>query len=187
MMRIAKTHWRVVLLATLLVVSAVAAVFTQPSRSQKEQKAQHRGTYEAAKVTTPPRVSSNIKGLEISGVNLINQGTPESAVAIDVVNNRDEAVMALDFVAGKNDYSGLRFDGLLQEDNPLIIIPPHSLKTFEWSLGSVMQGETISLEAAIFADGKEEGNKRFLDALKKTRIKFQENRREERARNGGQK
>jgi hypothetical protein len=119
-------------------------------------------------------------------VNLINEGTPEAAISIDVTNNRDEAVMALDFVAGKNVYSGLRIDGLLFEDSPVVILPPHSLKTFTWSLSEIIEGETIFLAAAVFADGKEEGDKRSLDGIKVHRRHFQQNQRDAKAKNGGQ-
>ena len=181
-----KTLRRIILLSVLLALSSViaAGIYTRVS-SQKKQKERPR-TYEGAKVTAAPEVRSAIKGLDISGVSLINQGTAEAAVSIDVTNSRDEALMALDFVAGKNNYSGLRIDGLLLEDSPLVIIPTHTLKTFTWSLGAIMEGESISLAAAVFADGKEEGDKRFLDGIKKARLKYQEKRREEKAKNGGQ-
>ena len=177
---------RLFLITTLFVLSAVitVAVYTDASKSQKKQG--HERTYDAAKVTTQPQVVSGIKGLEISGVSLINQGTPEAALSIDVTNRRDEDLMALDFVAGKGTNSGLLFDGLLQEDNPLVIIPHNSLKTFTWNLGSIMEGETIYIVAAVFADGKEEGDKHFLAGIKKTRLQFQERRRQQKAKNGGQ-
>jgi hypothetical protein len=178
---------RLLLLCTFVFLSlAIAAgVYTQASRSQKKQPDRRR-TYEAAKVSTAPQVKSKIKGVEIVGVTLINQGTPEAAVSIDVTNNRDEAVMALDFVAGKNNYSGLRIDGLLQEDSPMVIIPAHTLKTFTWSLGEIMDRETVFLAAAVFADGKEEGDKRSLDGMKVHRRHFQQNQRDAKAKNGGQ-
>ncbi|HEX5875223.1 MAG TPA: hypothetical protein VFY60_11295 [Pyrinomonadaceae bacterium] len=182
----AKILSRWFLLTTIGVVSSVIAVgiYTRASNHQKTQK-EHPRTYEAAKVTAAPEVTSTVKGLEITGVSLINQGTPEAAVAIDVTNKRDEDVMALDFIAGKTTYSGLAIDGLLQEDNPLVIIPRHSLKTFTWSLGAIMERETISLAAAVFADGKEEGDKRSLNGIKKAREKFQQKQREAKAKNGG--
>jgi hypothetical protein len=173
-------------LFTLFVLSFViaAGVYTQASRSQKKP-AEQRRTYEADKVTTPPQVISKIKGVEIVAVSLINQGTPEAALSMDVTNNRDAAVMALDFVAGKNDYSGLRIDGLLQEDSPVVIIPTHTLKTFTWSLGEIMEGQTVFLAAAVFADGKEEGDKRSLDGMRVHRQHFQQNQRNAKAKNGG--
>lgn len=178
---------RLPLITTLLILSSViaAGVYTQASRSPKNQS-EHRPTYDAAKVTSAPLVISRIKGLTISQVNLINEGTPQAAVSIDVTNNRDEAVMALDFVAGEKEYSGLRIDGLLLEDSPIVIIPPHTLKTFTWSLSEIMEGQTVSLAAAVFADGKEEGDKRSLDGFKVHRRHFQQKQRDAKAKNGGQ-
>lgn len=187
-MNSSKNLRRILLLITFLVLSSAiaAGVYTRSSQSQKKAKGYGR-TYDAAKVSVVPEVVSNIDRLEISGVSLINEGTPEAALAIDVTNKRNEAVMALDFIAGSNDYSGMAMDGLLEEDAPRIIIPPHSLRTFTWSLGAIMEGETVFIGAAVFADGKEEGDKRFLHGLKKSRLKYQEDKREERIRNGGQK
>ena len=188
-MNSSKNLRRLFLLSTFLVLSSViaAGVYTRTSNSQKKTKGYGR-TYDAAKVSAAPEVVSNIDRLEITSVSLINEGTPEAALTIDVTNKRNEDVMALDFIAGKSgNSSGLRFDGLLQEDYPLVIIPRHSLKTFTWSLGAIMEGETVSLAAAVFADGKEEGDKRALYALKKARAKFQQSRREEKLKNGGQK
>jgi len=180
----AKTLKRLLLVTTILVLSSAlaAGIYTQEQESPKK----HERTYDAPKATAAPQVVSIIENLEISGVTLINQGTPEAAVAIDVTNKRDEDVMALDFIAGTNTYSGLSVDGLLEEINRSVIIPRQSLKTFTWNLGSIMEGETISLAAAVFSDGKEEGDKRFLDGLKKSRLHYQQKRREEKAKNGGQ-
>ena len=167
-----------------LLLSVIAGVYTHASKNQKKQK-DHLRTYEAAKVTAAPEVKSIIKDLEISSVSLIGQGTAEAAVAIDVINNRDEDVMAVDFIAGrgKSTSGGVAMDGLLREDDPLVIIPRHSLKTFTWHLGSFLEGESIFLAAAIFSDGKEKGDKLFVDGLKKSRIDYQERRRK----NGGPK
>ena len=184
-MKISKNFVRLLLLSTLLVISSAiaAGVYTRVS-SQKKQTDQPR-TYKATEVTAPPEVRCTIKGLHISGVRLINQGKPEATVSIDVTNQRDEDVMALDFVAGKGTSSGLAIDGLLLENNPIVVIPRHSLKTFTWNLGSIIEGETIYLAVAVFSDGKEEGDTHFLEALKKTRLKDQQKRREEKAKNGG--
>ena len=177
---------RFFLLTTLLVFCSVLAVglYSRGSQSQKQSKKQPR-TYEAAKVSDVPQVVSGIQGLEITSVSLVNQGTPEAALNIDVTNKRNEDVMALDFIAGKTTYSGLAIDGLLEENAPRVIIPRHSLKTFSWTLGAIIEGETIYLAAAIFSDGKEEGNRRFLDGIKKAREKHQQKRREEKGKNGG--
>ena len=50
-----------------------------------------------------------------------------------------------------------------------------------------MEGQTVTLAAAVFADGKEEGDNWVLDGIKKSRDKFQEKQRAEKGKNGGQK
>jgi len=129
---------------------------------------------------------SKVKGLEINGVRLLNQGTPQASVAIDVINNRDSAVMCIDFASGQKEYSALGIDGLLDENNPRVVIPSHTLQTFTWSLGEIMKGHTIFLASAIFADGKEEGDKRSLDGIKVHRRTFQQRQREGKAKSGGE-
>ena len=182
-----RTIRRLILISTLLVLSTViaAGVYTQVSKSQKQKDIL--STYDAAKVTAAPEVRSLVKGLDISSVSLIDRGTPYASIVIDVINQRDEDVMAVDFIArgGKSTSSGLAMDGLAEENNPLVIIPRHSLKTFTWNLGSILEGETIVLAVAVFSDGKEEGDARFLDRLKKGRIHYQESKRKEKANNGG--
>ena len=187
-MNSSKNLRRLLLLITFVVLSlAIAAgVYTRTSESQKKTKGYGR-TYDAARVSAAPQVVSNIDRLEISGVSLINEGTADAALNIEVTNKRNEAVMALDFIAGSSDYSGMAIDGLLEEDAPRVIIPPHSLKTFTWNFGAILEGETVVLAAAIFADGKEEGDKRFLNGIKISRRKYQEDRRQEKIKNGGQK
>ena len=186
-MQNSNTLKRLILISTLLVLTSVlaAGVYTQASKFQKKQK-DHPRTYEATKVKAAPEVRSAVKGLDISSVTLINEGTPEAAVVIDVINQRDEDVMAVDFIAGvgKSTSSGLAMDGLSEESDALVIIPRHSLKTFTWNLGSILEGETIFLAVAIFSDGKEEGYKRYVDGLKKSRIHYQESRRKEKTKNG---
>ena len=177
---------RLLLISTLLALSAViaAGVYTQASKSQKKQT-NYGHTYEPTSVTVAPEVKSSIKGLEISGVTLINQGTLAASIAIDVINQRDEAVMALDFISCKGDRSGMAMDGYLVEGTPLVIIPPHSLRTFNWGLGEIMEGTTVFLAAAVFSDGKEEGDKTSLKGIEIGRQQFQQRRRDHKAKNGG--
>ena len=176
------------LISTLLVLSSAiaAGVYTRASKSEKKQK-DHPHTYDASEVIDPPKVISAVKGLDISAVSLIDQGTPYAAINIDVINQRDEDVMAVDFVAGvgKSSSGGIAMDGLLFEDDPLVIIPRHSLKTFTWHLGEILEGETVVLAVGIFSDGKEEGDKGSVDRLKKSRMLNRERYRKEKVQGGG--
>lgn len=173
-------------MATLILATAIVVAFTRTSRFQRTPDKSTR-VYDAAEVTAPLQVISKIKDLEISGVSLINQGTPQATLVIEVTNHRDEAVIALDFVSGDGSTTGgIAMDGLLDADNPLEIIPPHSLKTFEWNLASILQGGAVRLAAAIFSDGKEEGAKQSLEGIKRTRDDYQKKQRAEKAKKGGQ-
>ena len=173
-------------IALLTISTIVLIAYTRASQSQKKPTdGVH--TYEAAKVKAAPEVVSRVKGLEISGVRLINKDTPQAMLVIEVTNNRDQAVMAVDFTSEVHGtYGGILIDGLLDAENPLVIIPPHSLKTFDWPLTEILEDATASLAAAVFADGKEEGDKRSLEGIKRAREDFQKKKRADKAKNGGQ-
>jgi hypothetical protein len=82
--------------------------------------------------------------------------------------------MGLDFIWRNNEVSGGNaIDGLLEEGNPRVVIPPHTLKTFTVFLGEVLQNKPVFLGSAIFADGKEEGDKLSLEGIRKDRIQYQ--------------
>ena len=166
-----------VLLSITLVVVAVAY-----SRSFQEKP---KTFYDPQRVMEAPLVVSQIQGLQITEVRLVNQGTIAAAIDIDVTNHRDAAVMSLDIISRNKDTSGgIAIDGLLEEDNPHSVIPPHSLKTFRLGLGEII-GEPVFVAAAIFEDGKEEGDKQSLMGLHKSRTDYQLKKKAE-ARNGGQ-
>jgi hypothetical protein len=97
-------------MAFLILATAIVVAITRTSRSQKKPNETARA-YEAAKVTAAPQVTSKVKDLEITGVTLSNEGTPDAALVIEVTNHRDQAVMAIDFVAtAGSTTSGLGMD-----------------------------------------------------------------------------
>lgn len=178
-----KIQWnkRVLALTVLLSMSSVIGAVVYSRTFQQEPK-----VYRPALVTEAPPVVSNIKGLQITEVRLINQGTPQAAIEIDVTNERDSAVMSLDFMwRHKQESGGIAIDGLLEEDNPRVVIPPHTLKTFTWFLGEILERKTVFLASAIFADGKEEGDQRSLEGIRKDRIQYQLKKRAQK-KNGGE-
>jgi hypothetical protein len=177
-----KIQWnkRVLALCVLLSMASVVGAVVYNRSFQQEPKVN-----QPAVVKEAPPVASNIERLQITGVRLVNQGTAQAAIEIDVTNNRDSAVMALDFIwRHDRDTGGVAIDGLLEEDNPRVVIPPHSLKTFTLSLGEIPQGKTVFLGSAIFADGKEEGDQRSLKGIKSDRIQHQLKRKAQKE-NGG--
>lgn len=178
-----KTKWNKVVLAMtvlLSIASVIGAVAYSRSFQQKPKT-----FYDPPRVTQAPLVVSQIQGLQITEVRLVNQGTTAASIEIDVTNHREAAVMSLDIVSRNKETSGgISIDGLLEEDNPQHVIPPHSLKTFTLGLGEIL-GEPVFLAAAIFDDGKEEGDKRSLLGIHKTRTSYQLKKKTE-PKNGGQ-
>ena len=78
--------------------------------------------------------------------------------------------MAIEISSGnENDWSSYGIDGITDPNRPEILIPPHSLKTFEWALGSIMEGNPITIAAASFSDGTEEGDAKSLELMKRSR------------------
>jgi hypothetical protein len=108
--------------------------------------------------------------LQVTGATLLNQGTPNAAVAIDIVNNSDQPVISLEIMSGDaNDWSSLGIDGLEDPENPQVAISPHSVKTLTWFLGEVLEGYPIVITGASFADGTDDGDARSLDIMHKDR------------------
>ena len=178
-----KIRWNkgIVALTVILSVTSMIGVIAH-SRSFQQKNT----FYEPAVVTEAPLVVSKVQGLQINEVRLINQGTNSAAIEIDVTNKRDVALMSIDFIARNKtgDSGGIAIDGLEEADNPRRIMPPHSLRTFTVHLGEII-GEPFFLAAAVFEDGKEEGDKRSLDSLRQRRVHHQLKTKAE-TRNGGQ-
>jgi len=163
-----QSNKRVLALAVLLSLVLVVGGVVYSRGFQQEPKVSW-----PALVKEAPRVISNIEGLQITEVRLVNHGTLQAAIQIDVTNNRDSAVMGIDFIWRNNEVSGGNaMDGLLEEGNPRVVIPPHTLKTFTVFLGEVLQNEPVFLGSAIFADGKEEGDQGSLAGIPQGRLQY---------------
>ena len=174
---------RVLALSVLLSVASVIGAVAYSGTFQKKSSMY----YEPAKVTEPPRVVSQAPGLQINEVRLVNQGTDTAAIEIDVINNRDSALMSIDFITKDpktHTSGGIATDGLHDEDNPHSLMPPHSLRTFTMYLGGMI-GEPVFLAAAVFEDGKEEGDKKALEYLRSRRTDEHRRKKAEKQ-NGGQ-
>ena len=183
-----------VLLSVTSILASVAysaTVARESKETTQQKKKQKTKTYIPETVTEAPLVKSKVKDLEIVEVTLQNQGTPNASILISFVNNSDSAVMSFDFVSGnENESIGKGVDALLFEDSSgFVAVPPHALTTFSLSLSNIMQAETVFLAAAIFADGREEGDKRRVEGIKSHRKNFQKGLREgtiKPLKNGGQ-
>lgn len=168
---------RVLALSIFLSIASVIGAVAYSGKFQKKSSMY----YEPAKVTEPPRVVSQAPGLQINEVRLVNQGTETAAIEIDVVNNRDSALMSIDFITKDpktHTSGGIAMDGLRDEDSPHSLMPPHSLRTFTMYIGSMI-GEPVFLAVAVFEDGKEEGDKQAVERLISARLHDQRKKKAE--------
>lgn len=156
--------------AAIVLTASVVSLGVFSKRRQEPKQKKGPTALKAERVTTLPAVFSRVKNLQVAGATLLNQGTPNAAVAIDIINNSDQPVISLEITTGDdNDWSSLGIDGLEDPDKPQVAIPPHSLKTFKWYLGEVLEGYPIVITGASFADGTEDGDARTLYTMHKDR------------------
>jgi len=172
-MRIDK-KWRILMLSSiLLLVIASVLVIGAFSRIRSETKTQTKGPHvynpESTKSWQIPYITSKVKDLKIMGISVSGEGTLGATLQIGVMNNSDQGVIALEFSAGdEKDVSNLGIDGQqIDPDSPRVVIAPHTLETFNWYLGSIYQDRPITLAAAKFANGVEEGNEETLRVMRK--------------------
>jgi hypothetical protein len=152
--------------ATILTLSVVVVVFSKRKQAPKQSRVVR--TYKAERVTKAPAVISRVKDLQVAGVDLVDQGTSQAAVSINIINNSDEPLTSLELSAGDaDDWSNLGFDGLEDPNKPLITIPAHTLKTFRWNLGAILEGYPIVISGARFMSGKEDGEAGSLEIMHK--------------------
>lgn len=116
--------------------------------------------------TKLPKIISKVPKLEIVSATIEQPGEPDAWLVLEIRNNSDLAVMAIDIISGdKMDYSGITKDGLDDPDNPTVIIEPHGTKTVKWSFGEILPNTTVSVSGVTYADGTEEGEKLALGAM----------------------
>jgi len=170
-----------VLLVTI--VLAVSAIVVGVSRGRSEQAPKKKGPQPLvpSTVTQLPPVISKVKDLQVSSARIVRQGTPAAAIEIDIINNSDHALVTLNISSGdQNDWSSRTMDSLLEVDSldevKEFLMMPHSLKTFEWNLGAILENSPVFISGATFQDGTEDGDPYQIKIIHHTRSKAKEER-----------
>jgi hypothetical protein len=162
---------------TLLISLSVGVVVLSKKKQEPKIQKHAATTFKAELANSLPQVSSRVKGLEIAGVSIINQGTSKAALAINIVNKSDDPVVSLEITSGDaNDFSNLGLDGLGDPLHPQVQIEPHTLKTIEWRLAEILEGYPVVISAATFGNGKEEGDSRDIEMMRHDRVRSQTKR-----------
>ena len=150
----------------LMAVAITASVLSAPTKRiiQKPQK----------QVTALPEIISHVPKLRVSNVTVTDLGTPEASAAIEILNTSHLAVMSVDISTKNNGNSGgISVDGLLDPDNPQVVIAPFGTITLHMSFTEMIPNAPLAISAAEFADGTSEGDKAALRELRAARKRWQ--------------
>jgi hypothetical protein len=159
--RIASRKWFFLLAAILVAASVISAgVFSAKNQEPKKQWPKE------PRVTSMPVVFSKVKNLEVINAWIEDPGTPAVSAAVEIRNNSDKAVMAVDLVCGEG---GITKNGLTDEEHPVVVIKPHDTTTVKMTFGAMTFGAPLVVSAATYADGTEEGDEASLKSMHRVR------------------
>jgi hypothetical protein len=158
--RIRKRKWFLLVAAMLMCASLISAGVLSAKRQQPTKGP------ERPRVTSMPAVFSKIKKLEVVNAWIVDPGTTAVRVAVEIRNNSDKAVMAVDLVCGEG---GITKNGLTDEENPVVVISPHGTTTVEMTFGAMTFGAPLVVDAVTYEDGSEEGDESALKSMHQVR------------------
>ncbi len=165
-----------VLLLLLLVAVALLAVsgVISASRNKPQQNTSN----------VIPNVYSILPNIEILKISLIRAGTPAMAVQLELRNNDKRAVMAVDLVAGEG---AVTTNGLTDEENPIVVIPPYGTGVVEMNISQMTPGASLVVSAVTYDDGTDEGDPESITMMRKGRARDRARMQELRHRKGDTK
>lgn len=152
----AKRKW-VFLFAVMLITASVISAGVFSTKRQQPKKEQER-----PRVTSMPPVFSKVKNLEVVRAWIEDPETPAVRAAVEIRNNSDKDVMAVDLVCGEG---GITRNGLTDEEHPIVVIKPHDTTIVEMTFGAMTFGAPLVVSAVTYADGTEEGDEASLKAM----------------------
>ncbi|MDX6559354.1 MAG: hypothetical protein QOF72_2403 [Blastocatellia bacterium] len=150
------------LFASILIAASLmsAAAFSAKRQQSKKQWPKE------PRVTSMPAVFSTVKKMEVVRAWIEDPGTDAARVAIEIKNNSDKPVMAVDLVCGEG---GITRSGLSDEDHPVVVIQPQGTTIIRMSFGEMTFAAPLVVSAATYADGTEEGEDASLQAMRMVR------------------
>jgi hypothetical protein len=123
-------------------------------------------------VVTLPEVVSHVPRLRVTNVSVKNPLTPDATAVVEILNTSNVAVMSVEISTNKDGDSGaVNEDGLMDTNNPRVVIPPFGTTTLEMSFSEMVADAPLVVSAAEFADGTEEGDKWSRQAMRAVRAK----------------
>jgi hypothetical protein len=143
---------RLILFATIILMTAsvISAVVISKGKKQRER------------VSTMPPVFSKVRTLEVVNATIVDPNTPAASVVVEIWNNSDKTVMAVDLVSGEG---GVTRNGLSDEEHPIVVIQPYGTTKIRMNFGEMTPGAPLVVSAATYADGTEEGDESSLRGM----------------------
>jgi len=141
----------------LIIASAISAGVLSRKRQQPKKQ-----WPKEPRVTSMPQIFSKVKNLEVVNAWIEDPGTPAVCAVVEIRNNSDKDVMAVDLVCGEG---GVTKNGLTDEEHPIVVIKPHDTTTVFMNFGEMTFGAPLVVSAVTYADGTEEGDEASLKAM----------------------
>lgn len=149
----------------ILLLTAVVSVGSLIASGVLSQKRVGKDSRPKA-VTAIPPTYSKVKTLEILSTKLVREDTEFPAVVVEIRNNSEKSVMAVDLVCGEG---AITKNGLTDEENPIVVIKPYGTTTIEMTFSEMSPDSPLVVSAATYSDGTEEGDELSLRLMHKLR------------------
>jgi hypothetical protein len=152
--RIRARKWIFLSVMTLIAASIITFGVFSAKRQQAKQQIDPR-----PRVNYMPTLVSKVKSLEIVRAWIVDPGTAAAGVAVEIKNNSNKDVMAVDLVCGEG---GITRNGLTDEEHPIVVIKPNDTTIIRMNFGEMTYGAPLVVSAVTYADGTEEGDEESL-------------------------
>jgi hypothetical protein len=150
------------LFASMLIAACVVSAGVFSARRQQPKKQWPK----EPRVTSMPQIYSKVKNLEVIRAWIVGQDTDSPAASVEIRNNSDKDVVAVDLVCGEG---GITRNGLHDEEHPVVVIKAHGTTIMEMGFGAMTFGAPLVVSAVTYADGTEEGDESSLKLMHKMR------------------
>ncbi|HMG75893.1 MAG TPA: hypothetical protein VK582_20500 [Pyrinomonadaceae bacterium] len=155
--QITRRKWFFLFASMLIAASLISAGAFSAKRQQPKKQ-----WPKEPSVTSMPPVFSKVKKLEVIKAWIVNPGTPAAGVRVEIRNNSDQDVMAVDLACGEG---GVTKNGLEDEEHPIVVIKPHDTTTVEMNFGEMTFGAPLVVGGVIYGDGTEDGDEASLKPM----------------------
>jgi hypothetical protein len=159
--QITRRKWFFLFASILIAASLIsAAAFSAKRQQPKKQWPQE------PRVNSMPPLFSKVKNLEVVRAWIEDPDSAVPNVAIEIRNNSNKDVMAVDLVCGQG---GITRSGLTDEEHPIVVMKPHGTTTIRMNFSEMTFGAPLVVGGVVYADGTEEGDKASLKSMQMQR------------------